>query len=228
MNAHPHKFMAEGHTYMSPIVQSRLSKTFGWFGYGLLSTAGSVYAFRNSMIWAAVPWWAFMIGSLGLMYGAHALDYERALPLKAAAFTGFTWMMGLSILPLVQAFGVATAADAALATGLSMSSLAGLAYYAPSEQFLNWGGALSMGCMGMLFVSIAGAFNPHSRALYNIWLWGGLALTGGLTLFRTQAIIYQAKNHEKYDPLGNCIGIYLDAVNFFIRFMMIMGGNRKK
>jgi len=42
-------------------------------------------------------------------------------------------LMGLSIVPLVQAFGIATAADAALATGLSMGTLGAIAYNAPSE-----------------------------------------------------------------------------------------------
>lgn len=47
-----------------------------------------------------------------------------------------------------------------------------------------------MGCMGMMAVSMMGMFNPQSKALYNIWLWGGLGLTGALTLYHTQAIMY--------------------------------------
>lgn len=91
----------------------------------------------------------------------------------------------MAILPLVQMSAAAAVADAALATGLSMSSLAGIAYMAPSEQFLNWGGALSMACMGMMAVSMMSMFNPGSKALFNIWLWGGLGLTGALTLYHT-------------------------------------------
>lgn len=100
--------------------------------------------------------------------------------------------MGLNILPLIQMSSIGAVADAALATGLSMSSLAGIAYMAPSEQFLQWGGALGMGCMGLMAVSLLGAFT-NSRALYSIWLWGGLGLTGALTLYHTQAIMYKAK-----------------------------------
>ena len=81
-------------------------------------------------------------------------------------------------------------ADAALATGLMMSGLATVAYISPSEQFLMWGGGLSMACMGMMAVSMMGMFYPNSAALYNIWLYGGLALSGGLVLFRTQKIIH--------------------------------------
>lgn len=171
---------------MSPIVQDRLAKTFGWFSYGLLSTAVCVYACRNSMAWAAIPWWAFMGGTVLCAFGAHGFDHETQMPLKVASYTAMTWLMGLTIVPLVQAFGIATAADAALATGLSMGSLGGIAYNAPSEQFLNWGGAMGMACTGMMFVSIASIMNPASKALYNVWLWGGLGLTGALTLYHTQ------------------------------------------
>jgi len=32
----------------------------------------------------------------------------------------------------------------------------------------------------------------------------------------------------EFDPLSNSIGIYLDSINFFVRFLMIMGGGNKK
>lgn len=186
MNRHKAAYMAQGQTYMSPLVQKRLSNTFGWFGYGILTTSAFVYQLRNYMpMWMLHPMagWGLLAASFGLFFATHAFDYERQFPLKVAAYTAFTGVMGLAILPLVQMSSAAAIADAALATGLSMTSLAGVAYMAPSEQFLNWGGALSMGCMGLMAVSLMSMFNPQSRALYNIWLWGGLALTGGLTLF---------------------------------------------
>ena len=101
MNAHKQTFMAQGHTYMSPLVQSRLSKTFGWFSYGIISTAATCYALRASSVWMAVPWWAHLAGSLAFMFGAHVIDYDSMMPLKALCYTGFAGMMGLSILPLI-------------------------------------------------------------------------------------------------------------------------------
>ena len=119
-------------------------------------------------------------------------------------------------------------ADAALATGLMMSGLATVAYMSPSEQFLMWGGGLSMACCGMMAISMLGMFYPGSNALYNVWLYGGLALSGGLVLFRTQKIIHDAKTQYKYDPVGNSVGIYLDGINIFVRMLMILQGNKKK
>lgn len=173
---------------MSPLVQKRLSHTFGWFGFGILTTSAFVFQMRNSsMMWLASPLapWILLAASFGCYLGAHAFDYNTQFPLKVLAYTAFTGIMGMAILPLIQMSSAAAVADAALATGLSMSSLAGIAYMAPSEQFLNWGGALSLACMGMMAVSMMSMFNPASKALFNIWLWGGLGLTGALTLFHT-------------------------------------------
>lgn len=40
--------------------------------------------------------------------------------------------------------------------------------------------------------------------------------------------MHQAKTMQNFDALGNSIGLYMNAINFFIRMMLIMGGNRKK
>lgn len=100
-------------------------------------------------------------------------------------FTGFTGCMALTMLPLIQMSALSVITDAALATGVSMSALATIAYNAPSEQFLMWGGALGLGCGAMMGISILSMLWPSNPALFNIWLYGGLALTGGLVLFRT-------------------------------------------
>lgn len=170
---------------MSPLVQDRLGKTFGFFSYGILTTGATVYAFRNSLAWAAIPWWGYLIGTIGLLVGAHMTPYDTAFPLKLGFYTAFAGLMGMQVLPLVQMSSLAMVADAALATGVSMGALTAVAYKAPSEQFLNWGGPLALACGGMFAISLMSAFNPASKALFNIWLYGGLGLTGALTLFKT-------------------------------------------
>ena len=50
---------------------------------------------------------------------------------------------------------------------------------------------VGLGCL--LGVSVAAMFFPQSRALYNIWLWGGLALFGGFTLYDVQKVLHKAK-----------------------------------
>ena len=91
-----------------------------------------------------------------------------------------------------------------------------------------WGGALSAASMGMFAISLGSIFFPQSRALNNIWIYGGLGLTSLFTLYHTQAIIHRAKTQKDFDPLSNSISIYMDSINFFVRFLMIMAGNKKK
>ena len=172
--------------------------------------------------------WLLLAGSIGCLVGTHMTDYHEAYPLKLAFYTMFVGCTGVTLIPLIQMSSAALIADAALATGLSMASLATVAYMAPSEQFLMWGGGLSMACGGMFAVSMLGMFYPGSSALYNIWLYGGLVLSGGLVLYRTQNIIQSAKTDYKYDPIGHSVGIYLDAVNIFVRMLMILQGNKNK
>mmetsp|Transcript_18999 Transcript_18999/g.26335 ORF Transcript_18999/g.26335 Transcript_18999/m.26335 type:complete len:185 (-) Transcript_18999:107-661(-) len=183
---------------------------------------------RNSMAALNANPWLLLGGSLALLVGTHMTDYHTAFPLKMALYTGFCGLTAVTLVPLIQMSAMAVIYDAALATGVSMASLATIAYNAPSEQFLMWGGALSLACGGMLGVSILSMLYPGSAALYNIWLYGGLGLTGALVLFRTQNIIHSAKTQQKFDPINHSIGLYLDAVNMFVRFLMIFGNNRKK
>jgi FtsH-binding integral membrane protein len=143
-------------------------------------------------------------------------------------YTGFVGSMSLCILPLIQIAPVALVCDAALATGCSMAALSTVAYMAPSEQYLMWGGALSIACGGMFAVSMLSILYPQSQALFNIWLYGGLVLCGGLTLFRMQKMIHDAKTQYKYDPIRHAVGFYSDSVNMFIRFLLIFMNNKNK
>ena len=71
-------------------------------------------------------------------------NYNTQYPVKMAMYCGLLGMVGVSIMPLCVMAGSVLVVDAALATSVSMSLLVGIAYMAPSEQFLMWGGALSM------------------------------------------------------------------------------------
>ena len=70
----------------------------------------------------------------------------------------------------------------------------------------------------MLGVSLASMAFPGSKVLGNIWLWGGLALFGGITLYDVQKILYKAKTQQEFDPIMNGLEIYLDAARFLITF----------
>lgn len=96
---------------------------------------------------------------------------------------GWMALTGLSMVPLVAMAGMPIVYDAMFATGFTVGGLGMVAYNAPSEQFLQWGGALGMGLAGMMGIGIASMLWPHSPALYNIYLYGGLLLFSAFVLY---------------------------------------------
>ena len=109
-----------------------------------------------------------------------------------------------------------------------MGSLGMLAYNAPSEQFLNWGGPLVCALGGIIGVSILQIIYPYSQMLNNIRLWGGIAVMSGFVLFDTQMIMHKAKTQKQYDPISNAIEIYLDFIILFKDFVEILAESEKK
>jgi len=68
-------------------------------------------------------------------------------------------------------------------------------------------------------MSMFALMRPGSRAFHNICMYIGLAVAAGLTLHHIHSIMHEAKFAIKYDPLGNCLGIYLDSILFFVYFL---------
>ena len=143
-------------------------------------------------------------------------------------FAGFIGTMSMSLLPIIHMYSMPIIYDALIATSMTMGSLGVVAYNSPSEQFLKMGGPLAVGMGGLMGVSLLSILYPGSPALTSIWLYGGLALFSAYVLYDTQKIIYNAKTMKQYDPVNNSIGIYLDSINIFIRFVQILGNSKKK
>lgn len=155
---------------------------------------------RNSRFAYTNPW-ILLIGSIGMLLGTHMVNYHTSPVLKHVMYAGFMTTIALSMVPLINMASMPIIFDAMLATGFMMGGLGLVAYNAPSEQFLRWGGALGMGLAALIGVNIASIFWP-SPALFNIWLYGGLLLFGGFVLYDTQKIIYNAKMMPQYDPIN--------------------------
>lgn len=122
-----------GETFMSPLVQQRVSKTLGYFGFGLAFTGLVAYSLRNSAAAMNLHWGVCLAGMIGFQIGTYASDYHKSYPLKMAMYCGFLGMCGVTVMPLCVMAGGALVVDAVLATGVAMSALAGIAYMAPSE-----------------------------------------------------------------------------------------------
>jgi len=210
-----------------PEVQRRLRTTMGYFGGACAGTGVAMHLLRNSSLAYMNPW-LYMGLAIAAQLGVLFTDYEKNWALKNVLLAGWVGLVSAGLVPLIHMYSMPVLFDAMLATGVTMGSLGLVAYNAPSQQFLNMGGVLALGLGGMLGVSIMQMFNPASKALFNIWLYGGLALFSMFVLYDTQMVLMRAKTEHNFDPINNCMHIYMDAINLFIRFAMIFGNSKRK
>lgn len=210
-----------------PEVQHRVRTTLGYFGAACTGTGFFMHAMRNSSLAYMNPW-LYMGLSIAMLIGVHVTDYQNNWMLKNLLYAGWVGLVSTSLVPLIHMYSMPILFDAMLATGVTVGSLGAVAYNAPSQQFLNMGGVLAIGLGGMLGVSLLSMFNPASKALFNIWLYGGLGLFSMFVLYDTQMILERAKTEPRFDPINQSIHVYLDAIQIFIRFAMIFGNAKKK
>ena len=64
---------------------------------------------------------------------------------------------------------------------------------------------MALGLGGMLGISVLSMLNPASRALTNLWLYGGLGLFGAFMLYDTQVVLARAKTEFKFDPISTSV-----------------------
>ena len=140
--------------YFHPEVQRRISQSLSYFGGGLLITGGLVGALRNSRLANMNPLAALALMLVSLI-GTEITNYNTNKPMKHLLWTSFMGSIAVSMIPLINMAGMPIVFDALFATGFTMGGLGLVAYNAPSEQFLNWGGMLGMCCAGMIGISFA-------------------------------------------------------------------------
>ena len=85
-----------------------------------------------------------------------------------------------------------------------------------------------MALAAMIGISLASMFWPNSAGLFNIWLYGGLALFGFFVMYDTQKVIHNARLKTYWDPINESLSIYLDAIIIFQRFLLIFMQNRQR
>lgn len=66
----------------------------------------------------------------------------------------------------------------------------------------------------------------------NLWLYGGLAVFGGFTLYDIQKILHHARMAERgmipRDAVKESISLELDFINIFIRLVQILGMQQRR
>jgi FtsH-binding integral membrane protein len=170
---------------------------------------------------------------------SHPLPKSNALfsyVQKYALWGAFNLAQAMLLSPLFF-MQPALLARAGLYTVGMMGSIAFVGATAKQEKYLYLGAPL---LAGVAIVAISG-FAPlvlpatATRTLMwteNIWLWGGLAVFGGFTLYDVQRILHRARLAErglvKRDAVNESISLELDFINIFIRMVQILGMQQRR
>lgn len=161
------------------------------------------------------------------------LIYRSYVP-KYAAWTAFNVTQAAVISPLMM-LQPALLARAGLYTLAMMGSISFVGATAKQEKYLYLGGPLLAGCAIVAVSGFAPLVLPATAArtlmwTERIWLYGGLAVFGGFTLYDVQKILHHARAAErgliKRDAVNESIGLELDFLNIFIRMVQILGMQR--
>ena len=129
--------------------------------------------------------------------------------------------------PLITMASIPMIFNAVLATGIMVGSLGAYAYTTPTQDFLQMRTMLYVGLASLFGVSLVNIFWP-SPLMMNLMLYGGLMLFGGFVLYDTQKLLHNAQMKPKWDPLQESIGIYLDSIIIFQKFLMIFMSQKKR
>ncbi|KAI0474880.1 bax inhibitor family protein [Xylaria cf. heliscus] len=186
--------------------------------------------------------WAVAIGGLalsfGTMIGTRSIDPDNYVP-KYALWTAFNATQAAFVAPLLAFAPGALIARAGLYTVAMMGSISFVGATAKQEKYLYIGGPLLAGAALVAVSGFAPLILPATavRTLAlteNIWLYGGLAVFGGFTLYDVQKILHHSRMAEhgiiKRDPVNESISLELDFLNIFIRMvqiLMLQQGRRK-
>jgi FtsH-binding integral membrane protein len=128
-------------------------------------------------------------------------------------------------------------ARAGLYTAGLMGSLAFVGATAKTDKYMYLGGPLLAGVAIVALSGLAPMVIPATAArtlmwTENIWLYGGLAVFGGFTLYDVQKILHHARMAERglmpKDPVNESIHLELDFINIFVRMVQILAMQQRR
>lgn len=230
---------------MPPYERAYLNDTFMHTGLGIgIIGLSARTMFQSGFMYRmmATNPWIVMIGGLGLSIGTmmatRATSPDNYVQ-KYAFWGAFNATQGALLAPLLFMAPPALIARAGLYTLAMMGSISFVGATAKQEKYLYLGGPLLAGVALVAVSGFAPLVLPATavRTLAvseNIWLWGGLAVFGGFTLYDVQKVLMHARLAERgiiqKDAVNESISLELDFLNIFIRMvqiLMMQQGRRK-
>lgn len=206
---------------ITPEVSSFLMKVYGTMTGGLATAA------VGGLVGTIAPGLA-MPAMIGALVACISLAFVQKPSLRTTLFIGATGLLGLSIGPLLAISSPGAIMAAALGTSGIFGGFTLMAMKAKKKSMLTLGGPL-FGCLiGLVLCSLGGMFLPMLGvtspailgALYNINLYGGLALFSVYISYDTASMIESFKQGET-DHIRPAFNMFLNLFNIFVRLLSI-------
>jgi len=213
-------------TNLSPKVQQHLGDVYRKLFMGILILATGVTA---SIYFALSGGWITSIlglVALVVMQSTPREEHDKRL----ALFSAFCFLQGLGIGPLVNlalTVDPSTVVLAALSTAVTFGAFSLVAVTARRREYLYLGGALSSMLSVFVILSLANIF-IGSTAIFDVLLWGGLAMFVAWIVVDTQVIIEKAAIETNPDALAHATELFIDLVAIFVRILIILLKNSQK
>jgi FtsH-binding integral membrane protein len=149
-------------------------------------------------------------------------------PKRTFEISLFGTLQGISIGPLIKQVADidnTVIYKALICTSIIFASFSISALVAKRRSYIYLTGFLTS---SLLMFSIMGIMNIFYRSsqLYDIYLFGSLFVFSGFVIVDTQIIIEKTINGSR-DVAGHAVSLFLDALNIFIRILIILSKSNK-
>jgi modulator of FtsH protease len=168
----------------------------------------------------ALPWWATLIGMLGLLFAVHVTRNSAWGLFWVFAFTGFLGFMTGPIISAYLKFVPNGGQLVALSLGGTGVIFAGLSAYALTtrKDFSYMGGFLLAGLLILIIASIANIFLQITGLALALSVMA-IGIFSALILFDTSRIIHGGEDNY----ISATVALYLNIYNIFLSLLQITG-----
>jgi uncharacterized protein len=197
---------------------------------GLTGGVALLVVSSPALFQALMPFrWAFLLGSLGLVFflsfRIDAIRYSTA----QAVFWLYAAVNGLTFSIIFMAYTYESIARVFFITA-GMFAAMSLYGYTTKKDLSAWGSFLFMGLLGIIIASIVNIFVASSMLQFLVSIAGVIIFTG-LTAYDTQSIKDTYVEGSSSEVAGKraifgALRLYLDFINLFIMMLNLMGNRR--
>ncbi len=201
-----------------------ISKVMGLFGLALFVTGLGVY--MGITYWAsyfyANPATLYVLLGAELLLVFTSTWWARKEPLNYALFSIFTFLSGLTLVPILLSFAAEFQGYDIIYSALFSSTAtflgAGLYGYTTQRSLASFSGFLMMALIGLIIVSIGGIFFPWGNTTEMIVSGFGVLVFAGYAAMDFNRLKAYPEDHYIHAAMA----LYLDFFNLFVYILRLI------